>query len=488
MTAPVSLDPNLAPREAALQFLHGRIDYERMPSLPYGAQEFKLDRMRDLMTRLGNPQQALPIVHVAGTKGKGSTAAMIGAVLSASGRRTGVFTSPHLDCLEERVAIDGQPCSSAELVALVDQIRPVVEAMDRAASTCDPPELGATYFEITTAMALLHFFRREVDAAVLEVGLGGRLDSTNVCRPRVSVITSISFDHTQQLGNTLESIAREKAGIIKPGVPVVSGVMAPGPREVIRRICADRGCRLVELGTDFDFDYDPPRRLESAPARGKIDFRYSGPGGEQGYSGVSLGLLGRHQAANAAVALAVLAELRLGGWEIPEEAVRSGLAEVRWPGRVELVARRPAIVIDAAHNPASIEALLAVLRESFSVRRRILVFAATREKDVPTMLGQVLGQFDHVILTRYLDNPRSVPPEELEAAAVELTGRRWQVCPRPADAWEAVCRLAEPGDLVCVTGSFFIAAEMRRQLQARPLGMPSWSGVLKNSGTDRKEG
>jgi dihydrofolate synthase/folylpolyglutamate synthase len=462
------IDPNIARREAALRFLDGRIDYERVRSVPYRAQEFKLDRMRELVARLDHPQQRLRIVHVAGTKGKGSTAAMLGAVLSAAGYRTGVFTSPHLHRIEERMAVDGRPCSSAELVELVDRLIPAVEAMDRAAAERDPPEIGPTYFEITTAMALLYFVRREVQAAVLEVGLGGRLDSTNVCQPRVSVITSISFDHTRQLGNTLESIAWEKAGIVKPSVPVISGVVEQQPRDVIRQVCRQRGCRLLELGVDFDFTYDPPKGLELAPAMGRLDFRSRVPGRQRGYRGLPLRLLGGHQAANAALVLAVVGELQQAGWKIPETAVQAGLAEVVWPARVELLARRPAVVVDAAHNVASVDALLQVLQESFSVRRRLLVFAATFEKDFRGMLTRLLGQFDEVIFTRYLNNPRAVSPEELEAVAAELAGRRYRVCSGPAEACTAVRLLATPDDLICVTGSFFIAAEMRELILAQP--------------------
>jgi len=445
-----------------LQVLDGRIDYERARNVPYSTHEFKLQRMRELLARVGNPHGHLPVVHVAGTKGKGSTAAMIGAVLSAAGYCTGVFTSPHLDRIEERIAVDGRPCSAAELVGLVDRLLPAVKAMDEAASASAVPEIGPTYFEITTAMAMLHFAVRRVDAAVLEVGLGGRLDSTNVCRPRVSVITSISFDHTRQLGNTLESIAREKAGIVKPGVPVVSGVVQGGPREAIRRVCRQQGCPLTELGADFQFDYHPPLRLDQQPTPAGLDFRYHGRRNGFDYENLSLGLVGRHQAANAAVALATLVELQQSGWRIPEEAIRRGLSEVVFPARVEVVGRRPAIVVDAAHNPASVDALIQVLRESFSARRRLLVFAATQEKDVRGMLERLLREFDHVVFTRYLDNPRAVPPEEVEAAAAELAGRRYPVYRDPAEAWGDVRSLASPEDLICVTGSFFLAAEMRR--------------------------
>lgn len=447
-----------------MRFLLGRIDYERSRAMPYDPRRMGLDRVRRLLDRLGHPEERLRIVHVAGTKGKGSTSAMIAAMLSAAGCRTGLFTSPHLDRVEERMAVDGRPCTADELVELVHLVRPAVEDLDRETAALGSVQARPTYFEIITAMALLHFVRSEAEAAVLEVGLGGRLDATNVCTPLLSVITSISFDHTQQLGSTLAAIAREKAGIVKPGVAVVSGVVAPEPREVIRQICRERGCRLIQRDTDFDFDYEPPRHVERAPACGLV--RYRSAGAERDFS---IGLLGRHQAANAAVALTVATQLQQAGWNLPEAAIRGALRDLSWPARVEVVARRPAVILDAAHNAASIEALVETLDESFSATRRLLIFATTRDKDHRGMLGHLLGKFDEVFFTRYLDNPRAVPPEELQALAVELGSRRWPTYAEPAAAWEAVGGMTSPADLVCITGSFFIAAEIRRQLAARPL-------------------
>jgi dihydrofolate synthase/folylpolyglutamate synthase len=485
----------VSPQEGPLRFLLDRINYERCLSMPDAEEAFKLDRMRALLRQLGDPQNRLPVIHVAGTKGKGSTAAMMAAVLSTAGYRTGLFTSPHLDRVEERIVVAGQPCSAEEFAALVEQVRPAVEALDRAAAQSDPPELGPTYFEILTAAAFCHFVRRQVEVAVLEVGLGGRLDSTNVCTPLVSLITSISFDHVKQLGHTLAAIAAEKAGIIKRGVPVISGVTADEAREVVRDIARRNGCRLAELGVDFDVEYHPPQHLEQGPSPAHFDFRYRAAGCSRD---IAVGLLGRHQAANAALVWAAVDELRQRGWTIPETAVRRGLAEVVWPARVEVVARRPTVVLDAAHNAASVAALVEVLAESFAARRRWLIFATTQEKDLRGMLERLPGRFDEVIFTRYLDNPRGVPPEELQSLAAELSsplprageglgvravtgsprplageglGVRalgTRVAPTPSEAWDIVHRLAAPDDLICVTGSFFIAAEMRRQLAARP--------------------
>jgi dihydrofolate synthase / folylpolyglutamate synthase len=506
----------------ALQFLDQRIDFERFQTMPGPEREIKLDRMRALLDRLGNPQDKLPIIHVAGTKGKGSTSAMIASILQAAGYRTGLFTSPHLEKIEERIAVDSQPCTADEFVALVAAVQPVVEAMDQKSKKgtdpfCrngpkgalhkrgpspfyGPDDHGPTYFEIITAMALLHFVQSGVQAAVLEVGLGGRLDSTNVCRPLVSVITSISFDHTQQLGDTLQSIAREKAGIIKPGVPVISGVTDDEPRSAIRQIARDCACRLVELNQDFRFDYHPPLHLEKQPAPGAIDFSViSSPlplGEGQGEGGAyvklaaspfPLALLGRHQAANAAVALATIHELISQGWNISEQSIRQGLATVRWPARIEIVARQPVVILDSAHNSASIAALVEVIKESFSVKRRLLLFATTRDKDHEEMLKLLLAEkgdaalfcesscgpswkkncvpfFDEIVFTQYTTNPRALPFAELEAIAFKISGRHYPIFPTPPEAWKNLRQSAAPDDLICITGSFFLAGEMRKLL------------------------
>jgi dihydrofolate synthase/folylpolyglutamate synthase len=336
-------------------------------------------------------------------------------------------------------------------------------------------EIGPTYFELTTALAWLHFVERAVDVAVLEVGMGGRLDSTNVCQPVVTVVTNISFDHTKQLGNTLALIAGEKAGILKPGVPAISGVLTDEPRQVIERVAREQGCRLVQLGRDFEYVYRAPLQvdrsaLDDSTAMPRIDFNFRAEGQACQVEGLALGLLGQHQGANAALALAVWQELVRLGWRLPEEAVRRGLAEVRWPARIELVRRRPAIIVDSAHNVASITALLETLAESFAARRRVLIFATTRDKDLRGMLRLLLPAFETVVFTRYENNPRGVPPEELLALARELNIRESSlgtsppepiVAPTPAAAWAVVRDRLGPDDLLCITGSFFIAAELR---------------------------
>ena len=471
--------PEPLTRDAALEYLLGRIDYERVPRFPYRAQTLKLARMRELLSRLGNPQHRYPVVHVAGTKGKGSTSAMIAGILGAAGYRTGLYTSPHLEQVEERMTVDGCPSSGEEFAGLIAQVKAVVDAMDRRTGTNGGYEQETTYFEITTAAAMLHFAERQVDVAVLEVGLGGRLDSTNVCRPEVSVITSISFDHMRQLGNTLAAIAGEKAGIIKPGIPVVSGVVNEEPAEVIRARAQRLDCPYFEIGRDFQLAY---RGIElvslSEPARLVTRLDYAEPPGnaDEDLAGLQTGLLGRHQAANAAVAIATVRRLQQRGWAVSPTAVREGLACARVPARTEVVQRRPIVVVDAAHNVASIQALVDVLDEAFpEVRSRILIFATSQDKDLAGMLRCLLPKFSSVILTRYLNNPRYVEPVELKELADEIVaagrGLNCQVLVEacPAAAWSAAEALATDDDLICVSGSFFLAAEIRNLAQTSPL-------------------
>lgn len=474
--------PDIVDHDAALAFLFGRIDYERADRFPYRSRGLKLDRMLELASRLGDPHTQFPIVHVAGTKGKGSTSTMIADVLTAAGYRTGLYTSPHVRCVEERLQIDGRLCTPDEFVALIRQIHPAVDAMDRDCQTRGEAGHGPTYFEITTAAALLHFVRGRVDVAVLEVGLGGRLDSTNICRPQVSVITSISFDHMRQLGNTLASIAGEKAGIIKPGVPVVTGVTEPEPLGVIRQVAARRGCECYVAGTHFHHRYggSSPPLCNAAPNSAwphgwsAFDYWEDVAGIRTELSGLRVGLIGRHQAANGAVALAAIGRLREQGWEVDEAAVRNGLARVDVPARTEVVQQRPTVMIDAAHNVASAQALIEVIREMCprgKTRRRILVFAASQDKDVPAILGPLLAEFDAVILTRFLNNPRAACPDDLRRTAERLLAAG-SVPPcelltsgDSTAAWQLARTMATEDDLICATGSFFLASELRALIQ-----------------------
>ncbi len=364
-----------------LDYLYSRLNYERR-GMPRAPRELRLSRMRRLLRRLGDPHSGLKIIHIAGTKGKGSTAAMLAAALTASGVRTGFYSSPHLHRLEERFLVDGKPATSAELSALVDHVREAVEQLER-----DEPrhrERGSTFFEITTAMGLVHFAREGVGAVVLEVGMGGRLDSTNVVHPTVSMITSISFDHTRQLGNTLAAIATEKAGICKRGRPVVSGISEGEARDAIRRVALKRGCPFRELGADFRYEFVAPVPPLIRPTPCLVEARTW----RTDWGRLILPLLGRHQAHNAAVALAgldMLAEVDTSLAVNRDDVVR-GFASLRWPARVEVVGENPWLVIDGAHNAASAAALADTLLTCFPRTRRTLVFGTSRDKDLHAQL------------------------------------------------------------------------------------------------------
>lgn len=454
--------------EQAESYLYDRLNFERTPTIPYGENEFKLDRMREFLRRLGDPHLGPITIHVAGTKGKGSTCHFLSGMLQAAGYRTGCYTSPHLDHIEERFAIDQQPCTKDEFASLVEELRPVVDALDAEAIASNT--VGPTFFEITTAMAMLHFRRQAVDVSILEVGLGGRLDSTNVCEPHVCVITSISFDHMRQLGNTLALIATEKAGIIKPGVPVVTGVVQSEPLEVIQQMAHERNAPLDRLGVDFDFAYHPPDSIHKHPT---VDiFETCDAKQTPVATGVAIGALGTHQAANAALAWQVCNRLQAAGHlTIDLNAKRHGLEHTHCRGRIEVVSTQPTLIIDTAHNAASIEALVRVLHESFQDRPRSLILAATQGKQVDTMLLCLLPEFETVICTQYQDNPRAMPVDQLERAA-QLAKSKLKLpseiikLATPAEAWRFAQQQTPPPAIVVATGSFFLAAEFNRCLQA----------------------
>jgi dihydrofolate synthase/folylpolyglutamate synthase len=448
-------------RDTSLEFLDTRIDFERGRTPLPGTPEFKLDRMRRLLELLGNPHERLPTIHIAGTKGKGSTAAMLSAIFRAAGYRTGMYSSPHLERIEERFAVDGAPCDSRELVDLVETMRPVTRQLD---DELGGPTQGPTYFELTTAMAFAHFLRRGVEVVILEVGMGGRLDSTNVCHPFLTVITSIGLDHVRQLGDTLELIAGEKAGIVKPGVPLVCGVRQPGPRGVIESICRERGASIRLLDRDFNHQYLPPKNRPGADGMttelGHIHYRCPGSPAAA-YESIEIGLPGPHQGANAAIAVAAVEESRLQGWNVPESAIRRGLRDAQCPGRVEILGHRPTVVLDTAHNESSIEALLLTLDELAVKGLRHLIFGASRDKDITKMLTLLLPSFAEVYLTRFQRNPRGLELTDLVVKAKGVEDRPYRSYDTSLEAWKSARELAGPDDLICVTGSFFLAAELR---------------------------
>jgi dihydrofolate synthase/folylpolyglutamate synthase len=441
--------------DEALAYWYSRVNYEQKTPQ---AGDFKLDRMRALMRFLGDPHERLRIVHVAGSKGKGSTSAMLAAILRHAGYRVGLFTSPHLVRVEERMQVDGVSVTPDELSVLLGDVRAAVEA----------GRLEPTFFEVATAVGFLHFVRRRVDVAVIEVGLGGRLDSTNVCQPLVAIITSISHDHTQMLGTELSSIAAEKAGIVKPGRPVVSGVTTPEARSVIERVCRERHAPLQQLGIDFLYEYEPGFVDENElrePRVRVLSTQYSvlSTAGQarSSPSWLELGLLGEHQAANAALAVAVVQLLREQGLHIADPAVAEGLARVDWPARLEVVGRRPFVVLDCAHNVASALALVQTLTSSFPATPSFLIFAASGDKDLAGMFQVLAPHFQHIYLTSYTTSTRAVPPERLAEILRVVTDVSYSICPTSVGAWDSARVQACPNDLICITGSVFLAGELR---------------------------
>jgi dihydrofolate synthase/folylpolyglutamate synthase len=441
----------------ALAYLDQFANYELTRSVRYAPETFDLSRMEHLLSRLADPYRMYKVIHVAGTKGKGSTCLMIESVLRVAGYRTGLYTSPHMHTFRERIQVGGHKIERNEVAELVDELEPHIAAVP-----------GLTWFEIVTAMGLLYLARKKVDVAVIEVGLGGRLDATNVVRPQVSVITSLSFDHTAWLGNTLPQIAFEKAGIIKPGVPVVSAPQQLGALDVIERVCAERQTPLVLVGREWLYT---PGQIDTYGqwfARMRPDwFKNFWPTPEFYW----IPLLGRHQIVNATVALAVLDQLRDFGLAITPDAVEEGLRVVHWPGRMQVLSREPLIVADGAHNGESAQRLVAALHEWFPDRKWTLVFGASSDKDFSAMFDALLPMSSRAIMTR-AQTARAADLERLaELAAPHIA--RVEVSGSVADALGLALQDAQRDEhaAVIVTGSLFVAADAEAAWAGR-MGAP----------------
>jgi dihydrofolate synthase/folylpolyglutamate synthase len=394
-----------------------------------------------MLARLGAPQQRYRALHVAGTNGKGSTAAMVAAMLRAAGWRVGLYTSPHLVDFRERICVDGLPIAEDAVAELTGRLRDVQAS------------LSPTFFEFTTAMALQHFADAVVDVAVVEVGMGGRFDATNVIVPLVSAITNIALDHQQFLGSSVESIAFEKAGIIKAGVPVVTGRLCPEAARVVERVAGERMAPVSPLNAAF-----------VAIGQTPDEFRYDGI--QASYRDLSCPLLGAHQLDNAACALAIV-ELAAGqGLTVSEDAVRAGLAAVSWEGRLEFVEQHPAVLLDGAHNPAAarvVEAFLSSYRARHPNCRVILVLGMMRDKDRTEFLHILLPVAHEVVLTQ-AQVPRAASVQEL-GSSVEAGEVPIHLVPLPADALAFARRLASSQDLICVTGSLMLVGEVKALLR-----------------------
>ncbi len=414
----------------ALAFLHSR-----SPSTVV----LGLERMRAALAELGHPERRLPAVHVAGTNGKGSTCAMVDAVLRAAAFRVGLYTSPHLVRFNERIRLDGVEIDDATLG------RALLAVLQRA-----PTASALTYFELGTLVAFWHFAEEGVDFAVLETGLGGRLDATATCLPRVTAVTALGLDHTELLGDTLGAIAREKAGIFRAGV---TAVVARQPEEAARVLLEEAsrvGAPLLREGVDFALVGEGPG----------LCYRH----GARRLGGLRLGLAGRHQRQNAALALALLDVLAQAGADIPDAACLAGLQAVRWPGRLEVVPGAPLLLLDGAHNPSGVEVLRAELDTRYAGRRVHLVFGAVREKDVEGMLAGLLPRMASVTLTP-LETPRGLPPAAYREVARRLCPQV-RVAASPEEALQLAREAAASEDVVLAAGSLYLVGALKAHLAA----------------------
>jgi len=436
-----------------IAYLYSLADYEKVRIERYTPETLDLSRVERLLAAVGNPHTRFPTVHIAGTKGKGSTAAMSEACLRAAGYRTGFYTSPHMHTFRERIQVDRRKIAREEVIALVEEVRPLIERTP-----------GVTYFEAITAIGFLHFARSKVEVAVVEVGLGGRLDATNVLTPEVSVITSLSLDHTYLLGNTLAEIAREKAGIIKPGIPAVSAPQRAEAIKVLEAVSQERGSSLTEVGRDWD--YDPG----SADLDGQaFTARRITGGGSELDGEYWIPLLGRHQLENATNAIAALDIMHQRGFHIPIEAVHEGLRSVCWPGRMEILSREPLVIVDGAHNSYSAQVLRRALEEWFPDRRWMLVFGASADKDTAGMLKVLLPISEYTIVTRS-DHPRAASPVEL-ADVVAAVGGGAEVSVNVRKSLRRGLALMDPASGLLVTGSTHLVADIHEEW-ARYTGTP----------------
>ena len=430
--------------QETLDYLYSYIDFSLQKASRYSPDRFDLGRMRDFMALLGNPQSDYRIIHVAGTKGKGSVAALCANAIHQSGLKAGLYTSPHLEDYAERIQVDGIPIPHEDLVALVDEIKPQI---------ANSPEI--TTFEITTALALLYFSRLKVDVAVLEVGLGGRLDATNVCEPEVTVITSISYDHTYLLGETLAEIAGEKAGILKPGIPLVLSPQVDEARRSILHIAAERSVPVVEVGRDYLY-----RPLDKSRTGQQLEVWSAGSyGKESSQVELSIPLLGDHQLVNAATAYAALMVARENGIEVSVPGIKEGFRSVQWPGRFEILQQDPAMIIDSAHNQDSAQKLHIVLQDYFPGQKVVLVFGASEDKDISGMLGELKPAVHQIVATKS-SHPRAADPEDLAALAEKLNIKA-VASSSVEDAMTEAERLADGSRIILVTGSIFVAAAAR---------------------------
>ncbi len=434
---------------SAVRYLLERTDFERMRTVKYNEETFTLARMHAILGKLGNPHQQIRTVHVAGTNGKGSTVAMIASMLQACGYTVGVYTSPHLMDIRERIAVNGNLVDRNTFAELTKQV-----AVAASKAGVDP-----TFFEVLTAAAFKHFVDQAVDIAIIEVGLGGRLDSTNVITPDASVITSIDFDHVKLLGATLPEIAREKAGIFKRGVPAFIFESEAIVEKTLAESAAAVGAPLRIVNKDIDFssrfcvtdDLGPHARVCLYSKTSRLEH-------------LPVPLSGEHMAINCGLALAVVDHLRTVGFDCPEDKLTTGLAATKVSGRMQLVWERPRVVVDGAHNPAAVGALMRCIGAHIPYDSMVCVFGCCADKDIPGLLDKLNLGADKVIFTKSPSTPRSADPEDLQKMFNERSGKMSMIARSVPEALEMATRAVSRDDLVCVTGSFYLVGDTLKHL------------------------
>ncbi|MDI3482093.1 MAG: dihydrofolate synthase / folylpolyglutamate synthase [Tepidanaerobacteraceae bacterium] len=443
----------MASYKEALEYIHG---------LNRFGAKLGLENITHLLDILGNPHQGVKIIHVAGTNGKGSTCAMLDSILREAGYKVGLYTSPYLEVFNERIRINGQNISDDDIARVTQKVRDAISIMLQ--KNLNHP----TEFEVVTAIGFVYFKEQAVDFIVLEVGMGGRLDATNVALPLVSVITPISFDHQQYLGNTLGDISREKCGIIKPGVPVVSGPQEQEALQVIRKTCIELGCPLTLVaGKHVDFDIRAEQLIKYTSLQNSVSgqiFNVYTP--KNDYKNLKINLLGDHQLENAATAVGAIEALELSGIKIPRKAIYSGLEKARWPGRLEILREKPIVLIDGAHNIAGIKMLKKAILKYFPQKRKILVLGILGDKDYRNMIGEIAPIADEIITTAP-DNPRALSAKALAEAVKEscasIDGKKIRVSEKNEirEAVDLALDLASPEDVIVFAGSLYMIGTVR---------------------------
>lgn len=431
--------------DEAFAYLRQLTNYEAPQSAPINAEHFNLATLDAFLQMLGAPQHAFASVHIAGSKGKGSTAAIVAAILECAGFRTGLFSSPHLVSIRERTQINRQWISPEHFAALVAELRDYIHARINLRTGRQ-----LTFFEFNTALSFLYFARQHIDIAVVEVGLGGRLDTTNVLTPKVAAITPIELEHTQILGETPAAIAGEKAGIIKPTSAVVSAAQAPDVIDVIEQRCHMQQATLAVAGRDFH------STITSSSKNGST-FHFRGLG--HYWHDLNLALLGRHQVDNASVALAIIAHLIAQGWAINSDQIAQGLSQVVWEGRLEILDRQPLTICDGAFTVEAAQHLRRSLIELFDYEHLWLVLGLSADKNLSGII-ECLGTLAHEVIVTPFQNPRSCDPQQL-AAQVRRQDVPVRIAPDPITAWAWARAAAQPDDLICIAGSLFLLGEIK---------------------------